>query len=326
MNINIYDLDLNRISIIESNYISCLWEEGYNTVENFILELNAIDEYKKKIKLDFYVGRSDRETLMVIKSIQVSDNKIIISGKQCARVLSDVAFIGTIEANSLVDKSIATAYNNSRKYKNLEFDDTDLGITYPSQISNKSVLSLCETMCQETDTGFRAVKKNDKIILQFYKPKEKENLIFSENFGNLFIGSILRSTESFKDYAIVLGEGEGENRKIVNVDISNGEWKKEIIVDAKDLQMEEGEREEQYFERLRARGLEKLLENRNIFSCSFNPNVEDFGSRYDLGDILTIHLLEYGLKLQSRVSRFSEKSQENRTEITVEVGNIIIKR
>ena len=69
MNLNLYDADLNRIAIIGEQYISCLWSEGYNTIENFTLELVETDEYKKKVSVDCYVGRSDRNTLMVIKTV-----------------------------------------------------------------------------------------------------------------------------------------------------------------------------------------------------------------------------------------------------------------
>ena len=52
MNLNLYDADLNRIAIIGEQYISCLWSEGYNTIENFSLELIATDEYKRKISVE----------------------------------------------------------------------------------------------------------------------------------------------------------------------------------------------------------------------------------------------------------------------------------
>ena len=76
MNLNLYDENLNRIAIIGGQYVSCLWSEGYNTIENFALELIETDEYKKKIAVDCYVGRDDRKTLMVIKAVQISDGKI----------------------------------------------------------------------------------------------------------------------------------------------------------------------------------------------------------------------------------------------------------
>ena len=134
------------------------------------------------------------------------------------------------------------------------------------------------------------------------------------------------STEGFKNYALVFGQGEGSNRTRVTVDMTGGQDRRELVVDAKDIQMDDGETMEDYLKRLESRGVEKLLECQNVFSCSFIPSGKDFGTKYDLGDILTIHLGEYGLKLKARVSKFSQKSQKNRTDTTVEVGKIVIVR
>ena len=326
MNLNLYDKDLNRIAIIGSQYISCLWSEGYNTIENFTMELVATDEYKKKIRSDCYVGRNDRKTLMVIKTVEIANGKIVASGKQAGRVLDDVSFVGTIESGSVIDTSIKNAYNNGNKYRNLEFSDTNLQIPYNHQISNKSILKLCEIMCQSEDVGFRVIRNNGTMYTEFYRPEYSPNFVLSEKFGNLSIDSISISTEKLKNYAIVLGEGEGENRNKVYVDSTNGEERRDLIVDASDIQKEENETDESYNSRLVARGIEKLLENQQTFSCAFAPYAKDFGVKYDLGDILTVYLTDYGLTLQSRVSRFTQKSQNNKTETTIEVGKITIKR
>ena len=326
MNLNLYDADLNRIAIIGEQYISCLWSEGYNTIENFTMELVATDEYKKKIRSDCYVGRNDRKTLMVIKTVEIANGKIVASGKQAGRVLDDVSFVGTIESGSMIDTSIKRAYNNGNKYRNLEFADTNLQIPYNHQISNKSILKLCETMCQSEDVGFRVIRNNGTMYTEFYRPEYNPNFVLSEKFGNLSIDSISISTEKLKNYAIVLGEGEGENRNKVYVDSTNGEERRDLIVDANDIQKEENETDESYNSRLIARGIEKLLENQQTFSCAFSPYAKDFGVKYDLGDILTVYLTDYGLTLQSRVSRFTQKSQNNKIETTIEVGQITIKR
>lgn len=326
MKINLYDENLRRIAIIDERFVSCLWSEGYNTTENFTLELQETEEYRKKVRPDCYVGRNDRKTLMVIKTVGIADNKIIASGKQATQVLNDVAFIGTINEGSKIDSSIEKAYNGSNKFKNVEVVSSGLSETYKHQISNKHFLNLCETMCQSEDVGFRSVRNNGVINIEFYKPEMKSNLVFSQKFGNLSIDSINISTSTFKNYAIVLGEGEGENRIRVTVDQTNGNERRELIVDAKDIQKEENETNESYNSRLVARGAEKLLECQKVIDFVFKPFSKDFGVKYDLGDILTVFLPEYGMKLQSRVVRFTQKVQNNQTTTTIDVGNLIIKR
>ena len=326
MKIKIYDKDLNNILFVDGQYVSCLWSEGYNTVGSFCLELIDTAEYRKKIREDFYAGRSDRDTLMVIKTVEFRDGRIIASGKQATAVLDDVAMIGTIQAGVNIDTAIKNAYNGSAKFRKLSFAETDIGVKSTHQISNASFWEVCSTLCADTDLGIRVRKAGPELLAEFYQPAENQNLIFSKQYGNLSEPEITLSTEGAKNYAIVFGQGEGENRIYTTVDMTNGQDRRELVVDANDIQMDEGEVMEDYLKRLESRGIEKLLECQSVFSCSFIPSEKDFGNKYDLGDILTVNLSEYGLKLKARVSKFSQKSQSNKTETTVEVGKIVIAR
>ena len=326
MRISVYDENLNRILIIGNHYVSCFWSEGYNTVENFTLELIATDEYKKKIRTDCFVGRDDRKTMMVIKTVNITNGIITASGKQAGRLLDDVSFIGTIKSGSMLDLAVKEAYNKSEKYPNLEFADTNLQIPYNHQISHKSFLGLCTTMGQSEDVGFKVINDDGRLLVKFYQPEYNPNFVFAEKYGNLILNSISMSTENLKNYAIVLGAGEGENRKVVRVDASNGGQRFDLIVDARDLQPEEGETEAEYEKRLVSRGAELLLEKTETFACSFEPNENDFGVRYDLGDVLNVYLTDYNIKLQARISKFTQKAQKNKTQTTVFVGKITIKR
>ena len=326
MNLNLYDEQMNRISIIGNQFISCLWSEGYNTTQAFTLELQVTAEYKRKVKPDCFVGRSDRKTLMVIKTVQVQNGKIIATGKQATRCLDDVPFIGTISAGSKMTSSIKEAYESGEGYTSFSFADSTLEDVYRHDISNKSILVLCEKMGQETDVGFRAIRSTGGITVEFYKPEEKDNLVFSERFGNMTVNGITLSTQNWKNYAIVLGAGEGDNRIRQDVDLSEGQQKRSLIIDARDLSMEEGETEENYRLRLTARGIEKMLECQKTWECAFLPLASDFGTRYDLGDILKVYLHDYGITLKARVTRFTQKTQKNKTSTTIEVGNITITR
>lgn len=326
MNLNLYDRKMNRIAIIGGRFISCMWSEGYNTTQPFTLELQATDEYKTKVKPDCYVGRDDRKTLMVLKTVRVKDGHVIANGKEAKRCLDDVACETIIQAGSNLTRSVKAAYDASDKFENIEFAKQDLGVVYDHQISNKTCLILCETMCQETDTGFRVVRDGKAIKAEFYKPEPNPNRVLSERYGSLKVDSITLSTENKKNCAIVLGEGEGESRFRVRVDLSSGEQKRSMFVDARDILREEGESDESYSARLAARGYEELLLKQGTWECALNPLPQEFGSLYDLGDVITVLLPDYGMKLQSRITRFTQQSQNNIIDTILEVGNITITR
>lgn len=320
MNLDIYDCNMNRVLILENRYKSCYWSEGYNAAGFLILELDAIDYYVQSIKEDYYVGRRDRKTLMVIKAIQIQSDKIIISGKQGTAVLEDVAFIGSIKSGGYVDKEIEKAYNESNKIESVSVVSCNLGVKYNHQISNKTMLELSQTMCQSTDVGIRMVLEGDVAQVEFYKPRPNPNLIFSENFGNVSLDRLARSVEQFKNYAIVLGEGNSENRVRVDVDLTNGERRREIVVDARDIQKDEDETEEDYSSRLYSRGYEKLIQNNRDVSYRFTPNTADFGKKYDLGDVISVYLPRYSINNKFRITGFEQKGQRNKITTTIQVG------
>jgi hypothetical protein len=139
--------------------------------------------------------------------------------------------------------------------------------------------------------GFRTVRILGGIILtEFYQPEENPNLVYSQTFGNLTVDSITLSTENLKNHAIVLGAGEGEDRPRAEIDNSGGGQKLSLIVDARDITREETDTDDSYQEKLLARGNEKLLEKTKTWKCLFTPLAADFGTRFDLGDILTVLL------------------------------------
>lgn len=326
MRLKLYDSQLNQTAIIGGNFISVMWSEGYNTVEPFSLELQATDTMKQKVRPECYVGRDDRKTLMVIKTVQIIDGKIIAAGKQAARCLDDVSFVGTIEKDTQVAAGIRTAWENSDRYEGFIFAEEAPAAVYGHQISNKSIMKLCEIMCQDTDMGFRTVRSGGRVKVELYQPEENPNLKYSETLGNLTVERITLSTENFKNHAIILGAGEGEERARAEIDNSGGGQKLSMIVDARDITREEADTDASYQEKLLARGNEKLLEKTRTWECVFAPLASDFGRRFDLGDILTVPLTNYGLKLKARVTRFTQIEQNNQTQTTIEVGTITIVR
>lgn len=321
MNISIYNTQLERVAIIGSAYVSCLWSEGYNTVEDFCLEVIESDNLKAKIKPDFYVGRSDRKTVMVIKSVKTEDGKIIAAGKQASAIMTDAVFVGTIPEGTPIGQALRDAYTQSTGDKTLHFTDTEIAEPISNEMTNKSMLELLTALCADTDTGFRAVRRNRNVWLELYRP-DGEPVRLVSRFGDVHISALTESTEKFKNYAVVLGDGEDSSRTREDVDWSEGGRKRAVIVDARDIKKEGTESAEDYRKRLEAKGAERLMELAETLSITVIPNADDFGKRYDLGTPINIIIPEHGIRMQTRVVRFTEKSQNNGTERTVDFGKL----
>lgn len=324
MKLNVYDEQLNRIAIIGENYVSCLWAEGYNTVENFTVELRKTSEYMKKIRPGIYVGRNDRKALMVVESVEIDDTSIVATGKTAIRVLDNIAFVGTLAASTDFPSAIKTAYDSTDKVANVEFPTPEITASYGEEVKNKSFLDLCTLLCQGSDVGFASVRGNGTVDIEFYRPRENAVAIYAEKYGNLTVDSLTFSDAKYKNYCIVIGADANEVAVRVDVDRrSEGEAKREIIVETSEG-WEEIDTADTYVAKLRAIGAEKLAECQRTFECAFTPYADDFGTKFDLGDVITILLPDYDLRMQARVKRVTQKSQKNTTKTTMEVGQITI--
>lgn len=324
MRLNLYDAELNRIAIIGEQFVSCYWSEGYNTMGIFTLELQATSQYKEKVKPDCFVGRDDRPTLMVIKSVETVRGNIVATGKPVTRLLDDSVYIGKIAAGAEVAKTLETAYNNSTKIPLISFDVGNFTDTYNEEIENKTLLELHEILCQSADIGFRGVKDGKGIKIELYKPEQDVDLKFSELYGNLGNYNVVLSKENYKNYAIVLGTASDDTQIRVDVDKTEGGMRYEVLLSGES--QEEGETLDAFKARLSALGTEELLKTTKTWECAFSPVSDDFGKRFDLGDILVVLLHEFGLRIQARVASFSQKEQSNSIETTVEVGEITVLR
>ena len=132
------------------------------------------------------------------------------------------------------------------------------------------------------------------------------------------------STANLKNVAVVAGAGEGSSRVTVvagRTDLT-GSDRREMYVDARSEQPEEGESDESYRARLVRYGEEKLVGQSKIENFSFD--LDD--NKLSLGDIITCNVHEIGVKLNVRVTGIRITSQNNGTKVEASVGTPIILR
>lgn len=166
-------------------------------------------------------------------------------------------------------------------------------MVYNHQISNKSFRCCAKPCARKRTRDSGVVRRDKKATVEFYKPEADPNRILSERYGSLKIDAITLSTENKKNHAIVLGEGEGEARVRVDVDLSAGEQKRSMFVDAVTFSVRKARRMIPITPGLPPRGYEKLLEQKGTWTCAMNPLPQEFGTLYDLGDIITVLLPGY---------------------------------
>jgi hypothetical protein len=119
-----------------------------------------------------------------------------------------------------------------------------------------------------------------KLLFEVYRPTADPNNRFSTKWGNLQQAAWAFGDSDYANVAVVQGAGEGENRATVTVGLTDatGADRRELYVDARDVQPDEekGEtsRSEAYLERLMARGTNKLLEQLRTGSIELTIDAE----------------------------------------------------
>jgi len=151
---------------------------------------------------------------------------------------------------------------------------------------------------------------------------------FGTDVGSIENVTITSGTTDYKNVAVVAGAGEGSARtvRIVSLGTVTGENRRELYVDARDLQREyqvatpTGQHDAQgnplytyetrtytdteYNAILDARGYEKLKDYLRTFSitCGITQNNILYGTDYRLGDRIPLKLPEYGIFTTARIS------------------------
>ena len=159
--------------------------------------------------------------------------------------------------------------------------------------------------------GVIATKKENSISLGIVNYHDRsgstsdEEVVLSVSFNNIKNYDVIHDETAFRNVAIVAGGGEGADRIVETIDISkDGENKRSLWVDARDLVKEETDTDIIYREKLRQRGLERLTENVVIDNIEVEISEEDaqrIGVDFDIGDIIGVAInplkLYYRMKI-----------------------------
>lgn len=176
---------------------------------------------------------------------------------------------------------------------------------------------------------------SNDLVFEVWKGKDRRDsqtenswAIFSNSFFNIRNVVYNRNSSSYRNYAYVAGEGEGEDRITVTVDLrQGGEERKELWVDARDIRRQDDNGNEitldDYKALLAQRGKEKLAQYRKveIVNSSIDPHANlEYKRDFDLGDLCTYINTEIGIATDKRITEIIETYEGGAEELTVTFG------
>lgn len=329
MECSVYDSTLSRIGFL-SNFTSLVWGESYTGAGRFQVVSPKTAHSISLLADGNFVGIPGKDTLMFIQSTEDKEGMLWAYGSEAKCLLDSRVYAGTITCRKEVETALRSAVQAARPYDFLGLAPLR-GLTGRtiSQRTYPTVFEVSRAWCETVGYGFRLIhdKTAHKLLYDVYEGVERTGIKFAEQYGNLSGLTKLVSQAGWRNVAYVGGAGEGSERIFVTTGETDasGIARREMFVDARDLQPEEGQTDDEYTELLRSRGNEKLAEQNRVLEISFDVSTQDFGKRFFLGDKITAVLPEYGMRLMVRVAEFTEIYENNilRTQLTL--GNPMIR-
>lgn len=319
-----YDSNLNRLGTLLA-WISLVWEEKYYTYGDCQIEVHQSDSILDLLKPGNMVCLTGHAEPMILHSVELQNKKLVANGYSASWLLS-MRTSRDIVKNEVAEVALRRVVSGMTPWTNLELGELhNLPDKYTSQTSGQSVLAYCENVCKAVDMGFHIIKSGKKLLFECYKPERNLNLRYAEIYGNMGNIEYTLSNKGEYNVATVAGAGEGDARIVVTVGRTDltGAQRKELYVDARDVQKDEGETDESYTERLRERGLEKLASALVADEITFDVASDGL----QLGDYITANIDSIGVKMAARVSVIKQTVQNNKISTVISLGEpLILKR
>ena len=325
MNIYVFqyaNYSLERIGFIDE-YQSFIWTERYYTTNDCELVVQATPKNIELLKIGRYITHHSRSgTICRISKIEVTTdvNKgrwLIIKGEDLRAILKqriDTKLVSVTDTaretikNIILDNFTNPAISN-RKIGNMYFDNgsTVTEQTYTSEAGffncYDKIVEICRNFSYGTKMFF--IDEDDVVLMIFnlYQGIDRSNsqstnpkVIFSESMDSLATTDYTEDYSTFKNLAIIAGEGEGAERDIERVHKGNeylGITRREVFIDAQSLSRKTNDGEltpSQYADMLiqYARDQLSFMEPTVDFSGTIANNIYKYGTDYNLGDIVTV--------------------------------------
>lgn len=333
-------MDENFISLrVIDTFESFIWTERYNRAGDFevytpvdmsLLQL-IID---KPEDVDYYVWLKESDQQMIVETAKIvteveTGSYMTISGRSLESMLdrriiwNQTILNGNLQngIKKLITESVINPSISDRKIPNFIFQESkDPEITKLSiraQYTGDNLYDTIVAICDSYKLGFQVLlnEKNEFVFQLYfgtdrsYDQVQNPYVIFSPKFENIINSNYLKSMRSLKNVALVAGEDSGQNRRTRIVGSGKGLARRELYVDARDIQSETEDgpiSDSEYNAQLDQRGNEKLADNTKteVFEGQIDSTQTFiYGKDFFKGDIAQM-VNEFGIEAKVRITEF----------------------
>lgn len=317
-------------------YFNLQWTREYYKIGQFSVQVAAAS-YDPAMA---YLYNADRPETAIIQKVELTETVkgrfVQLSGYFLEAILNDKVVYPTYYASGSIP---ATVVAMLRQYK----DDIPLLTVADAPAEQADETSWQETGGQLADVAYTKLQTvqhslrcrydyaSNKITAEVWQgldrtQEQAENpfVTFSDGFGNLTEVDASSDRSNYKNYAIVAGQDQEENRKLAYADLSGGGYKHVLFVDASGERWDpEKQTEAEYLAGLQQKGLDELLNYQIIQNVDIQAAASGFAylQDWDLGDKVDVIVEDIGLAMQARIVTVREVFKQNNHTVEIELGD-----
>lgn len=345
----ILDSKYEIVDIVDT-FESFIWTDRFLGYGDFELYTPVETRYFPNLREDLYLMLKGSRRLMILEDLSIATDfengdRITVTGRSLESILERRIVWGqTVLSGSfqnaiqkLLNENIISPAIESRKIPNFTFKASEdpyiLGLTVDAQYYGENLYDAILELCEARKVGFRILPVGQGgFEFELYVGEDRsfsqdENLWveFSPRFDNLLSSNYLKSSKLKKTAALTAGEGEGSERKTVEVLADNGGGsgltRKELFVEANiSTTTDDGSAisEDEYNKQLTEKGKTALAETKvtETFEGEIDTtNQYVYDRDFFIGDIVQI-VNEYGIESRVRITEIVQSQDASGTVIT----------
>lgn len=316
-------------------YTNLQWTREYYTTGQFSAQV-APDSYDPSMR---YLYTPERPEVGIIQKVEltstVKGRTLQISGFFLESMLSTrvvwPTYYATGDLTSAVTKMLQTYAGDLPL---VEIPDAPAGLAEDAwQETGGTVAETAYTRLQTQQKSIRARYDYlaNKIVIEVWQGLDRTQsqdvnpfVTFSDGFGNLTDVKASWDDSNYRNYAIIAGEGENNDRIFEIVDASNGAPIRQVFINASQTRWDqEKQTEEQYRQSLRQEATDRLLDYQIIRNIDISAAQGGLRYRedYDLGDKVDVMLPEIGLEMEARIITAREVHKQGHMTLEIELGD-----
>lgn len=338
-------LDANFDSIGYIKYTNLQWNRKYYECGDFSIQMVA-SQYDSKMAYIYCEDRPEAGIIQKVEYQQTIKGKIVqMSGFFLERILWDKIIYPTYYAKGTMEDA---ARDIVRKYKDdiplLEIgaktlaDEPKSNVVWQETGGEIGDVLYSRLQTQQMSQRCRYSYEDNKIYYEVWKGLDRTQdqdvnnfVVFSAEFRNIQSASVTTDNSNYKNFFVVAGADEVQDddstRIVVEVDLSNGGYKKELFLDQKSMSYNKDEQTlEEYKQSLYEKGVETALDYVDTFNIEVTAQNAGFIylEDYDLGDVCDVIISDLNLSLTARIIEVDEVVKNNQHSITLVLGDKIV--